>query len=58
MKSAQKKGAPAQKKEDVVKKGISFGKTVLERLDLYAEDKFSGNRSAVTDYRFGALFQK
>lgn len=32
-------------------KGISFEKTVLEQLGLYAENKFSGNRSEAADTR-------
>jgi hypothetical protein len=47
----------AQKKEALTQKGISFEKK-FEQLELYAEDKFSGNRLAVVNYRFGALFQK
>ena len=50
--------AKNQKILDVVKKGISFDRTVLEQLDKYAQAKFKGNRSAVENYLFGAPFQK
>jgi hypothetical protein len=48
----------AQKKEGMTQKGIGFEKKILEQPDLYTENKFSRTRSAVVNYRFGALFQK
>jgi hypothetical protein len=36
---------------DVVKKGIRFEKSVLEQLDLYADEKFSGDSSATVNTR-------
>jgi len=48
MTSTQKDGAPDQKKEDVVRKGISFEKTVLEQLDIYAIGVFRGQLSSST----------
>jgi chaperonin GroEL (HSP60 family) len=47
-----------RKKEDLVKKGNSFEKSVMNRLTDYADENSSGNRSAVVNYLFGALFQK